>query len=63
MLKGFQKKGDPVDIAVRCKHIPEFKGLEEGQEITVRGKCLPHKDTILAAELVDCQLIKGPALK
>jgi len=63
MLVGYQKKGDPVGVGVRCKHVPELKGLKKGQEVTIQGKCLGHKETILAAGLVECKLVKKAAKK
>jgi hypothetical protein len=57
MLKGYQKKGNPVPTMVRCQYVPEFKGLKEGQKVTVQGTCQGHSDTVFAAELVDCKLV------
>lgn len=58
MLHGFKKKGDPVETTVRFEYIDDFKGLKEGAKVTVRGKCLEHKDTVFAASVVDSKLVK-----
>ena len=59
MLKGFAKKGDPVETLVRCEMTKELEGLRAGQQVRIRGTCHGHNQTVFAAELVNCKLEKG----
>jgi hypothetical protein len=58
MLHGFEKKGDVVPTLVRCELTKELEGLKAGQAVRIKGTCRGHKKTVLAAEIVDCKLIK-----
>jgi len=58
MLHGFRKKGDPGPTLVRCELTKDLEGLKPGQTVRIKGTCHGHSKTLLAAEIVDCKLLK-----
>jgi hypothetical protein len=58
MLHGFKKKGDPVPTLVRCELSEDLEGLKAGQTVGIKGTCRGHNKSLLAAEIVDCKLLK-----
>jgi uncharacterized protein (TIGR03067 family) len=58
MLRGYHKPGEPVSHQVRCEYAPDFEDLRIGYKVRVRGTCQGHRETLYAAELRDCKLVK-----
>ncbi len=59
MIQGYKKPGDPVAHSVRCEEAgPDFEGIRQGHKVRIRGVVQAHSDTLLAAELRECKVIK-----
>ncbi len=59
MIEGYKKPGDPVSHSVRCEESgPDFEGIRTGHKVRIRGTVQGHKDTLFAAELRDCKVVK-----
>jgi len=58
LLKGFQKKGDPIPTLVRCEMTKDLEGLKAGDKVRIKGTCRGYNKTVLFPEVGDCTLLK-----
>jgi uncharacterized protein (TIGR03067 family) len=59
MIRGYTKPGARVAHSVRCLESgPDFEGIRQGHKVRIRSTVQPHKETLYAAELRDCTVIK-----
>jgi uncharacterized protein (TIGR03067 family) len=59
MMDGYTKPGDKYAHLVRCEESgPDFEGIRKGHKVRIKGTVQGHSETSVAAELLDCKVVK-----
>lgn len=59
MMDGHTKPGDKYAHMVRCEESgPDFEGIRKGHKVRIKGTVQGRSETSVAAELLDCKVVK-----